>query len=126
MSTAFEPTSLTVPAVVTIDMHRGHLDPEIATMPLPRSAAARVVDANIAFLAAARSQGLPIVHVVTVYRDANEIHNNPFWKAIDGTSSTRGRMTEHNRPGSRGADGYLRANACGSHTAPRPAARSCW
>lgn len=28
-------------ALVAIDMHRGHLDPAVATLPLARSAAAR-------------------------------------------------------------------------------------
>jgi len=37
-----------VPAVVAIDLHRGHLDPAVATMPLAPDRAARVVAANAA------------------------------------------------------------------------------
>lgn len=55
------------PAVVTIDMHRGHLDPDVATMPLPAEAAERVTKANAELLSAARQSGLPVVHVVTSY-----------------------------------------------------------
>jgi hypothetical protein len=38
-----------VPAVVAIDLHRGHLDPAVATMPLAADRAERVVAANARF-----------------------------------------------------------------------------
>lgn len=41
-------------AVVTIDMHRGHLDPELATMPCDPEAQRRVVDAAAFVLTAAQ------------------------------------------------------------------------
>ena len=50
------------PAVVAIDLHRGHLDPAVATMPLEPAAAARVVAANQRFFAWCRSVAIPIVH----------------------------------------------------------------
>src|SRR5919197_1302065 len=50
------------PAVVTIDVHRGHLDPTCATLPLEAGAAAAVVAANKRFLDAPRAAGIPIVH----------------------------------------------------------------
>lgn len=91
-------------AVLTIDLHRGHLDPAVATLPLPADAAATVVAENVRFLEAARAQGLPIVHAVTTYRDLEEIHGNRFWKAIDSTSATRGSMRTHNMVGSPGTE----------------------
>ncbi|MGH2775027.1 MAG: cysteine hydrolase family protein [Actinomycetota bacterium] len=91
------------PAVVTIDLHRGHLD-DIATLPLDRAAARRVVDANIAFLGEARRRGVPVVHVVTEYRTRDEIASNPFWHAISGTNVTRGNMMSHNLSGSPGTE----------------------
>ena len=83
------------PAVVTIDLHRGHLDAAVATMPLPEPTAAAVVDANLRFLAAARGAGLPVIHLVTSYRDEVEILSNPWWRSIADSEATRGRLREH-------------------------------
>jgi nicotinamidase-related amidase len=91
------------PAVLTIDLHRGHLD-EIATLPLGRVESQGVVDANIAFLGEARSRGVPVVHVVTEYRTREEIASNPFWQAISGTNVARGNMMSHNLTGSPGTE----------------------
>jgi biuret amidohydrolase len=66
------------PAVVAIDLHRGHLDPRVATMPLAAPKAARVVAANQRFLERCRDAGIPVVHLLTRYRDAEEIRVNPF------------------------------------------------
>jgi nicotinamidase-related amidase len=48
---------------------------------------------------------VPIVHVVTEYRDAAEIAANPFWKAAhdDPTKARRG-ILEHNLVGSPGTE----------------------
>lgn len=100
------------PAVLTIDLHRGHLDPAVATLPLAAHAAAAVTETNVAFLKQARAQGLPIVHMVTTYRDTAEIHMNRFWRAIDATSATRANMREHNfegRPGTQLMPGVFAA-----------------
>lgn len=100
------------PAVLTIDLHRGHLDPAIATLPLPADRAARVVRANVDFLAKARSLGVPVVHMVTRYRTNEEIFSNPFWKGIAGSSASRGAMANHNldgRPGTGLMPGVLHA-----------------
>lgn len=91
------------PAVVTIDLHRGHLD-DIATLPLDRATARRVVEANISFLREARRRSVPIVHVVTEYRTRDEIASNPFWLAISGTNVTRSNMMSHNLSGSPGTE----------------------
>lgn len=84
------------PAVLTIDLHRGHLDPEVATLPLADDVSARVVDANVAFLRSARAVGVPVVHVVTFYRHADEISSNAFWRAIAGTGVARSNVLRHN------------------------------
>jgi nicotinamidase-related amidase len=91
-------------AVVTIDMHRGHLDPAVATMPLTAEAAERVTAANARFLAGARAHGLPIVHVVTAYNSVAEIAANPWWASVAGTSATRANVLKHQLPGSPGLD----------------------
>lgn len=87
------------PAVVTIDLHRGHLDPAVATMPLPADKAAAVTATNVAFLQAARAQGLPVIHLVTLYRDVTEIDKNPFWRSVADTSATRRNVRRHNLEG---------------------------
>ena len=69
------------PAVVAIDCHRGHLDTTVATMPASPETAAHLTEANRRFFDAARKHGVPIVHLVTTYRDADEIRANPFWRA---------------------------------------------
>jgi len=91
-------------SVLTIDLHRGHLDLNVATLPLQAAPAARVTAANVDFLRRARERGLPVVHMVTTYRDLSEIHSNPFWRAIDATSATRAEMREHNLLGSPGTE----------------------
>lgn len=90
-------------AVVAIDMHRGHLDPAVATLPLPAARCAPVIKRAAALFADLRARGVPIVHVVTEYRDAAEIAANPFWKAAheDPTKARRG-ILDHNIVGSPG------------------------
>lgn len=89
-------------AVVTIDMHRGHLDPAVATMPLPAEAAARVTAANAVLVRAARARGVPVVHVVTGYHAVAEIASNPWWAAVAGTDATRANVLNHQLPAARG------------------------
>lgn len=91
-------------AVVTIDVHRGHLDPEVATMPLPAEAAARVTKANAVLVNAAREKGIPVVHVVTSYHGVEEIAANPWWKSVAGTDATRANVLNHQLPGSPGLE----------------------
>jgi nicotinamidase-related amidase len=92
-------------AVVAIDMHRGHLDPAVATLPLPAARCGPVIKRAAALFADLRARGVPIVHVVTEYRDAGEIAANPFWKAAheDPTKARRG-ILEHNLVGSPGTE----------------------
>ena len=63
------PIDPTTTAVVSIDMHRGHLDPAVATMPLPAERCEPLLERTRALFDAVRSVGVPIVHVVTTYRD---------------------------------------------------------
>jgi nicotinamidase-related amidase len=91
------------PAIVAIDCHRGHLDPEVATMPAPADVAARLTQANRAFFDAARPLGIPVIHVVTTYRDAQEIRANPFWRTrAEDPNATRKNVMRHNLMGSPG------------------------
>ena len=91
-------------AVVTIDLHRGHLDPDVATMPLPAEVAARVTKANADFLAEVRRREVPVVHVVTSYRAVEEIASNPWWTAVADTDASRANVLRHQLPGSRGLE----------------------
>lgn len=89
------PKDFPAAAVVTIDMHRGHLDPTVATMPLAADAAARVTKANQVLVAGARERGLPVVHVVTAYHGREEISSNPWWSEVAGGSATRANVLNH-------------------------------
>ena len=55
-------------AVVTIDMHRGHLDMDVATMPAQPEDAKRVIANARAALDFVRDKGVPVIHVILVYR----------------------------------------------------------
>src|SRR5262249_22650708 len=73
-------------AIVTIDMHRGHLDPAVATMAARAEDARRVIAAAKELLDFARAQNLPVIHVKLVYRRipglGSEGMTQPFWRAI--------------------------------------------
>ena len=92
-------------AVVAIDLHRGHLDPAVATMPAAPEVAARLVAANLRFLDAARAAGIPVIHCVTRYRDADEIALNPFWRTrAEDPQATRKNVLRHNLEGMPGLE----------------------
>ena len=69
-------------AVVAIDMHRGHLDPAVATLPLPAERCGPVIKRAAALFAGPRPLGVPVIPVVTANRDPGEIAANPFWKSV--------------------------------------------
>jgi len=93
------------PAVVAIDLHRGHLDMQVATLPAPPEVAARVVAANTAFNRRCRALGIPVVHVVSQYRDASETAGNPYWRTkVDRAGDTRANQFRHNLAGSPGTE----------------------
>ena len=101
-------------AIVTIDMHRGHLDMEVATMPAKPEDAKRVVGNAKELLDFARKSKIPVIHVVLVYRRIPGIGSegmvSPFWKAMHAAQSETDRLTpgrrstvrEHNIAGSPG------------------------
>ena len=91
-------------AVVTIDVHRGHLDPAVATMPLSAEKAEEVTKANAVFLRQLRAAGVPVIHVMTAYRNTAEIAGNPWWKSVAGSNATRARVLEHQVAGSPGLE----------------------
>ena len=92
-------------AVLAVDMHRGHLDPAVATLPLQAERCGPVIARAAELFREARAVGVPVVHVVTEYRDSTEILANPFWKAIhDDPTKARKGMSRHNLAGSPGTE----------------------
>ena len=92
-------------AAIAIDMHRGHLDPAVATLPLPAERCGPVVKRAAALFEALRALDVPVIHVVTEYRDAGEIGANPFWKAVhDDPAKARRGILRHNLAGSHGTE----------------------
>jgi biuret amidohydrolase len=103
-------------AVVAVDMHRGHLDMDVATMPTRPEDAQRVIANARTALDYARERGVPVIHVILVYRrlsgGASEGMVSPFWKALHATMDERDRLTpgrkstvrEHNLEGSPGTE----------------------
>lgn len=92
-------------ACVAIDMHRGHLDPAVATLPLPAERCGPVIARAAALFSSLRKRGVPIIHVVTEYRDGGEIASNPFWRGDPGAPPReRQGVLTHNLMGSRGTE----------------------
>ncbi|MCC7227328.1 MAG: cysteine hydrolase [Burkholderiaceae bacterium] len=92
-------------AIVAIDLHRGHLDMSVATMPAAPDVAARVVETNRQLMAWARGAGIPVVHLVTQYRDAEEIRVNPFWRTrAEDPNNPRKNVLRHNIIGMPGGE----------------------
>ena len=101
-------------AIVTVDMHRGHLDMDVATMPAKPEDAQRVIANARAALDFARGAGIPVIHVILVYRRlpglGSEGMVSPFWKAMHAAMSEQDRLVpgrkstvrEHNVEGSPG------------------------
>lgn len=103
-------------AIITIDMHRGHLDPKVATMPAKPEDCERVIAAGEKCLDIARGQGIPVIHVKLVYRRipglGSEGMTNPFWRALHEIVDAENRLTpgrhstvnDHNIVGSPGTE----------------------
>ena len=91
--------------IVAIDLHRGHLDPAVATMPLEADAAARVVAANERLFRQARTAGIPVFHCIATYRDSDEIRLNPAWRHRgEDPNNPRKNVLTHNILGMPGCE----------------------
>jgi nicotinamidase-related amidase len=87
-------------AVVAIDLHRGHLDMDVATMPTSPEIAKQVIAANKRLLGWARTVNVPVIHLLTQYRDVSEIASNPFWRTrAQDPNATRKNVLRHNISG---------------------------
>ena len=103
-------------AIVTIDMHRGHLDMNVATMAAKPDDAKRVIANAKEILDFARAKGIPIIHVKLVFRRIPEIGSEgmtqPFWHTLHEMVTEEDRLTPgrrstvdgHNIKGSRGTE----------------------
>ncbi len=99
-------------AVLAIDTHRGHLDPEIATMPVAADIAASVVSASERLLETVRAYGIPTMYLVMHNRELggqSENLRNPFWRTVEGvreklTPDLPSTIKAHNRVGSPGTE----------------------
>lgn len=91
-------------AVIAVDMHRGHLDPDVATLPLlPPEKCTRVIENTKTFFDKIREKSIPIIHVVTTYRTSDEILSNPHWNEKNNEAGgTRKGIAQHNLVGSPG------------------------
>lgn len=85
-------------AVVTIDMHRGHLDPVQATMPVAVSESERVRHHAKDLLTFARAHHIPIIHVILVHRLV-EANSNPRIKAVNMVLSKAAPTTDAQKRG---------------------------
>jgi nicotinamidase-related amidase len=84
-------------AVVAIDLHRGHLDMAVATMPTTPEVAGRIIAANKRLFDWCRGNGIPVIHQLTSYRDADEIRANPFSRTrAEDPAATRKNVMRHN------------------------------
>ncbi|HEU0150402.1 MAG TPA: cysteine hydrolase [Bradyrhizobium sp.] len=91
--------------IVAIDLHRGHLDPSVATMPLAPDAAHKVTAANAGLFRVARAAGVPIFHCLATYRDSAEIASNPAWRArAADPDNPRKNVLRHNIKGMPGCE----------------------
>jgi nicotinamidase-related amidase len=95
-------------AVLAIDMHRGHLDPDVATMPVAADIAAEVVAAASRLLEATRAVGIPTAFLVMhnrIVSGESEYLRNPWWRAVEAarqslTPELPSTISGHNLSGS--------------------------
>ena len=83
-------------AIVAIDMHRGHLDPDVATMPCSPEVCERVIENTERLLKFCRGIGLPIIHVAVVNREirglGSEASIRPFFQHMNRIKEETDRL----------------------------------
>jgi nicotinamidase-related amidase len=99
-----------------IDMHRGHLDPSVATMPASSEDCKRVIRHAKDVLDFARSKEIPVIHVILIHRNipgfGSEGMKVGFWRAVQQYLKEEDRLspgrksttTAHNLEGSPGTE----------------------
>lgn len=104
----------TTTAIVAVDMHRGHLDPAIATMPCSPEDCEKVISNSQVLFESARKAGIPVIHVILIQRSIKGLGaeglNLKFWKALHEIADEENRLTpgrkstaaDHNLEGSPG------------------------
>ncbi|MCB2190481.1 MAG: cysteine hydrolase [Deltaproteobacteria bacterium] len=84
-------------AIVAVDMHRGHLDPVVATMPAAPEDCQSVIAHTQDLFDWARARKIPIIHVILIQRDipgyGAEGLNLKFWKALHEIADEQNRLT---------------------------------
>ena len=82
--------------IVAIDMHRGHLDPDVATMPCSPEVCERVLEMTERFLHFCRTECIPIIHVVVVNREirglGSEANIRPFFHHMNRIKEDTDRL----------------------------------
>ena len=103
-------------AIVAVDMHRGHLDPSVATMPAAPEDCERVINNAKDVMAVARAKKIPIIHVILIHRDipgfGSEGMKVVFWRAVQDFLKEEDRLspgrksttTAHNLEGMPGTE----------------------
>ncbi len=86
-------------AIVTVDMHRGHLDPIEATLPVSVEESKKVCQNAHDLLTFARAQGVPVIHVIATFRESEVEKINPRIGAARLVLSKAAPKTEAQRRG---------------------------
>ena len=103
-------------AFVAVDMHRGHLDPSVGTLPIKPEECKRVITHTKDLFDFGRSKNIPIIHVIFTQRKiprfGPETMKVKFWKTFQQIADEKSRFTpgrkstaaEHNIEGSPGTE----------------------
>ena len=103
-------------AIVAVDMHRGHLDPSVATMPASQEDCKRVITHASDVLKFARTRNIPVIHVILIHRNiagfGSEGMKVGFWKSVQDFLNDKDRLSPgrksttkvHNLEGSPGTE----------------------
>ncbi len=74
-------------AVLAVDVHRGHLDPSVATMPVEPERVAAVTNGLSRLFEVSRAAAVPVIYITMTHRripwPGAESMANPFWRAVE-------------------------------------------